>query len=238
MQTLAPTTVLPWQVPAPQDVLSGYLRQPPMPSHRPSRPQVEGSCSGHWLSSAGGMPAGTGAHMPALPGTSHFWQVPLQALLQQTPSTQKPLPHSSPQRAALAVALLVDHRLAAGHRRHLAEAGVEGTVLGAAVDTNALVRRPAADRPQPHHNSEHERGNVGRISDMVLLQSRPENRVRQNQDAGLRSPGASDDAHDTSGPRVGHKHAIHHRCAAVSPSLRAWPVGMPALGSAISATLL
>jgi hypothetical protein len=43
------------------------------------------------------MPAGTGAHVPALPGTSHFWQVPLQALLQQTPSTQKPDPHSSAQ---------------------------------------------------------------------------------------------------------------------------------------------
>jgi hypothetical protein len=38
-----------------------------------------------------GSPA-TGAHVPRLPGTSHAWHCPAQVELQQTPSTQRPLP--------------------------------------------------------------------------------------------------------------------------------------------------
>jgi hypothetical protein len=37
---------------------------------------------------------GSGAQLPTLPGTLHARQVPVQALVQQTPSTQVPLRHS------------------------------------------------------------------------------------------------------------------------------------------------
>ena len=46
-------------------------------------------------------PAGVLAQAPTLPPRLQAWQVPLQALLQQTPSTQLPLWHSlaAPQEA-------------------------------------------------------------------------------------------------------------------------------------------
>jgi hypothetical protein len=34
-----------------------------------------------------------GLQVPALPATSHAWQVPVQAVLQQKPSMQWPLAH-------------------------------------------------------------------------------------------------------------------------------------------------
>jgi hypothetical protein len=44
----------------------------------------------HCPGTAGGWPGGTGAHRPGESGRLQRWQVPSQALLQQTPSTQKP----------------------------------------------------------------------------------------------------------------------------------------------------
>jgi hypothetical protein len=96
-QTLAPTTELPWQVPGTQTLPSTNLRQPPAPLQVPSRPQVTGSSATHCPGLRGNSPAGTGLQVPLLLATLHAWQVPLQALLQQTSSTQKPLPHSSLQ---------------------------------------------------------------------------------------------------------------------------------------------
>ena len=169
MQALAPTTVLPWQVPPPQGVLSGYFRQPPMPSHRPSRPQVDASCLGHWLSSAGGMPAGTGAHMPALPGTSHFWQVPLQALLQQTPSTQKPEPHSSAQLQRSPMPFLSTtawlHELGAISLNPVSN----GPSFAPLSTRTPLSEVRQATAPNPSTKAKTNRGNVGRVSDMILL---------------------------------------------------------------------
>jgi hypothetical protein len=42
----------------------------------------------------GAPPPGTGTHVPIEPGTSHAWQSPPHARLQQTPSTQLPDEHS------------------------------------------------------------------------------------------------------------------------------------------------
>lgn len=43
----------------------------------------------------GSVPAGTGLHMPSLPGRLHCWHVPVHAFSQHTPSTQcPPEPHS------------------------------------------------------------------------------------------------------------------------------------------------
>ena len=39
------------------------------------------------------VPAPTGEHVPRLAGLAQNWHLPAQALLQQTPSTQKPEPH-------------------------------------------------------------------------------------------------------------------------------------------------
>lgn len=40
------------------------------------------------------VPVGTFTHVPSIPPTAHEVQVPAQAALQQTPSTQLPLVHS------------------------------------------------------------------------------------------------------------------------------------------------
>jgi hypothetical protein len=50
-----------------------------------------------WL---GLVPAATGPHTPSVPepwnAAVQAWQAPVQAVLQQTPSTQKPLAHCLP----------------------------------------------------------------------------------------------------------------------------------------------
>jgi hypothetical protein len=106
-QTLPPTTVLPpSQRPAAQTLPSGYRRQPPLPSQVPSSPQpAAGSCL-HCSGTAGGTPAGTGAQRPGRSGRLQRWQVPVQPLLQQTPSTQNPDWHSAAQAQAVPLASL------------------------------------------------------------------------------------------------------------------------------------
>lgn len=58
-------------------------------------PQVPTAVVAHWLATTGAEPAGTLVQVPALVVRAHDWQVPLQALLQQTPCWQKPEAHSA-----------------------------------------------------------------------------------------------------------------------------------------------
>jgi hypothetical protein len=76
-----------------QAVPAACSRQAPLPSHMPSRAQVDGASSGHSL--AGSSPAAIGMQDPSLPGRLHATQAPPQAAPQQTPSTQNPEAHCS-----------------------------------------------------------------------------------------------------------------------------------------------
>jgi len=68
------------------------LRQAPAPLHVPSLPQVDAAAAGHWPATTGGAPAETGEHVPVL----HAMHVPVHAVLQHTPCTQKPDAQSVP----------------------------------------------------------------------------------------------------------------------------------------------
>lgn len=70
----------------PQTVLTAYLRQAPMPSHCPSRPQVAAVPSLHWPS--GSLPSGTFLHVPSLPETAHDLHVPEHMVMQHLPCAQ------------------------------------------------------------------------------------------------------------------------------------------------------
>lgn len=70
---------------------TGYLRQAPAPSHFPSVPHDAGPWSMHSFGARGSdRPFGTGTQRPAEPDKLQLRQVPPQASLQHTPSTQKP----------------------------------------------------------------------------------------------------------------------------------------------------
>lgn len=84
------------QVAAPQTVPATYFRQAPVPSQVPSFMQVDAAEAGHWLATSGGWPAAIGEQLPTLPVIAQDMQVPLQVVLQQTPWTQLPEPHSAP----------------------------------------------------------------------------------------------------------------------------------------------
>ena len=60
----------------------------------PSVLQLEAPRSAHWPS--GSCPFGTLVQVPTVPVMLHAWQVPAQAVAQQTPCAQKPVPHSGP----------------------------------------------------------------------------------------------------------------------------------------------
>jgi hypothetical protein len=96
-QTSTSTTAASWQEPGLQIVPATWLRQAPLPSQVPSSPHVDTSAAGHAVGWRGALPAGTKEQMPGAPCTSHDLQASVQALLQQTPSTQKPLPQSALQ---------------------------------------------------------------------------------------------------------------------------------------------
>jgi hypothetical protein len=73
-----------------------------LPSHIPFRPQLAVESALHSLS--GSVFAVTAAHVPFAPpvfAVLHAWHVPLQAVLQQYPSTQLPLAHSEQPPATL-----------------------------------------------------------------------------------------------------------------------------------------
>jgi hypothetical protein len=104
-QTRTFLTAAPSHVPAPQLAPGTRLRQAPLPSQVPSRPQLVGSEIGQVLAVRGAEPAGTNAHTPGELGALQDLQVPVQALLQHRPSTQKPLVQSPPQPQASPLAL-------------------------------------------------------------------------------------------------------------------------------------
>jgi hypothetical protein len=106
-QTRPPLTAAPSQDPRWQVVPSKNVRQAPAPSHVPSRPQVEGSAAGQTAALRGAPPAGTNAQIPCDPAVLQDLHVSVQALLQQTPSTQNPLAQSPPHPHAAPLAPLI-----------------------------------------------------------------------------------------------------------------------------------
>ena len=65
-----------------------------MPSQVPSVPQLDAPWSLHWFN--GSCPAGTVEQVPPVPVSEHDMQLPVHAVLQQTPCAQNPLLHSLP----------------------------------------------------------------------------------------------------------------------------------------------
>ena len=64
-----------------------YFSQAPVPSHTPSVPQLVAPWSAQSL--CGSVPTSAGMQVPTLPTEEQVTHVPVQALLQQTPSAQK-----------------------------------------------------------------------------------------------------------------------------------------------------
>jgi hypothetical protein len=91
LQVLAAVSVDPLQLAAPQPVPLGWTLHAPRPSQPPERPQVLAACAGH--SPPGSMPSGIEVQVPPEPPRLHAWQVPPQAVAQQTLSTQVLLAH-------------------------------------------------------------------------------------------------------------------------------------------------
>ena len=84
---------LPSHLAARQIVLLSYFEHSPIPSQRPSVPQLLVAVTGHSLRGSIA-PAATGVHLPRAIGLAQVWQDPAQAFSQQTPSTQKFDSHS------------------------------------------------------------------------------------------------------------------------------------------------
>jgi hypothetical protein len=80
------------QVATPHWVPTAYLRQAPLPSHMPSRPQVDASAMVHC--SSGSVPAIALVQLPA--ALAQVRQVPEQVVAQQVPWAQIPELHSPP----------------------------------------------------------------------------------------------------------------------------------------------
>ena len=89
----AGVNVVPLQLGATHTVPLAYSRQAPPPSQLPSAPQVAAPLSAHCPS--GSAPAATSVHVPAVPVIPHERQLPVQAVRQQVPCSQKPLEHSA-----------------------------------------------------------------------------------------------------------------------------------------------
>src|SRR4051812_13678979 len=94
-QTLTSLTAAPLQVPGLQTVPAGNLRHWPWPSHVPSSPQVATAETGQ-APDGSAAPLATNEQTPGALWSLQVLQVSEQALLQQTPSTQKPLWQSPP----------------------------------------------------------------------------------------------------------------------------------------------
>ena len=95
-QLADPIAVPPVQLASRQGVPAGQRRQAPMPLQVPSLPQVLIAVIGHMpLGSA--VPAATLVQVPTDPLTVQLRQVPVQASLQHTPSTQVFDRHSGPE---------------------------------------------------------------------------------------------------------------------------------------------
>ena len=81
------------------------MRQPPLPSQVPSSPQDEAGLCGQTLATLGATPAATNEQTPGAEGVLQDLQLSVQALLQQTPSTQKSLVQSALQPQAVPLVL-------------------------------------------------------------------------------------------------------------------------------------
>jgi hypothetical protein len=71
-----------------QAMPAGYFSQLPAPSQVPSVPQLDAPVS--WHLPRGLVPRSAGMQLPIVPWPAQVRQSPVQALSQQTPSTQKP----------------------------------------------------------------------------------------------------------------------------------------------------
>jgi len=96
--------VVPEQVAPTHWVPAAYRRQAPLPLHMPSVLQAGAPRSAHWFS--GSAPLGTLVHVPTVPVIAHEVQVPVHAVMQQTPCAQKPEPHSPPLPQVTPIAFL------------------------------------------------------------------------------------------------------------------------------------
>jgi len=80
---------------ATQTVSRAYLEHPPIPSQTPDCPQLDAGLGVQipWGSAA---PKVAAPQIPARPACAQLTQGPVQAMLQQTPSAQKPEAHCDP----------------------------------------------------------------------------------------------------------------------------------------------
>ena len=92
VQVDAAVNIVPVQEGRAHCVPAAYLRQAPLPSQAPSRPQVEAAAIVHW--SSGSEPAITFEQVPA--EFAQVRQVPVQAVAQQVPCAQISELHSLP----------------------------------------------------------------------------------------------------------------------------------------------
>jgi hypothetical protein len=147
-QVRAGVNVVPLQVDAAQVVPIAYWRQAPPPSQVPSVPQVPAPWSVHWLN--GSSPAATDAQVPTVPVKPHDRQIPMQAVAQQTPCSQKPELHSPaaphvapigflPQLPEMQVFGLVQSALVVQVVRH---AAVALQTYGSQVDSDVVWQVP------------------------------------------------------------------------------------------------
>jgi hypothetical protein len=95
----------PLQLAVPQETVMGCCWHFPAPSQEPVFPHGL-LLDGAQPPCGSAVPACTLVHVPALPETLQAWQVPHEAEVQQTPSTQLPVPHSAAEAQAWPVRFL------------------------------------------------------------------------------------------------------------------------------------
>jgi len=78
-QAFEPTTASPSHIPGLHIVFTGYLRQPPAPSHLPSVPQVDAGVVAQVVASRGSAPAVRLTQVPSELGAAHVLQPPAHA---------------------------------------------------------------------------------------------------------------------------------------------------------------
>jgi hypothetical protein len=105
LQVRAEVAVLPVQLAIAHWVPLAYSRQPPEPLQKPSVMQLAAPASVHWFS--GSWPAGTFVQVPMVLLSAHDWQLPAQAVAQQTPCAHWLLAHSAPVVHAVPLVFLV-----------------------------------------------------------------------------------------------------------------------------------
>jgi hypothetical protein len=104
LQVRADVSVDPVQVAAAHCVPAAYSRHAPAPLQEPSVLQAVVPRSAHWFS--GSAPFATLVQVPTVPASAQDWQVPPQAVMQQTPCAQKPDRHSPPEPQATPMSFL------------------------------------------------------------------------------------------------------------------------------------